>query len=101
MTIIHDESVQSSALKLILLSKELSGKISEAERDIAVERLDVYRRWFSQVMMQVEERNMIVILPIENISPRYRDEATSGSLKINDERALILIRGAASILLRS
>lgn len=56
--------------------RDLSAKITQTERDIAIARLDVYRKWFSQEVMQVEKHDSLVIIPIENISPRYRDEAT-------------------------
>ena len=59
-----------------LAVRDLSAKITEAERDIAIARLDVYRKWVSQEVMQVEKHDSIVIIPIENISPRYRDDAT-------------------------
>ena len=34
------------------------------------------RMWFFREVMQVETYNPIVLIPIENISPRYRDDAT-------------------------
>ena len=42
--------------------RDLSAKITEAERDTAIARLEVYRKWFS-----LEKHNSIVIIPIENI----------------------------------
>ena len=57
-------------------TRDLSAKITKAERDSAVARLDVYRKWFFQEVMQVDKHASIVIIPIENISPRYRDDAT-------------------------
>ena len=56
--------------------RDLSATITEAERDTAVTRLKVYREWFLREVMQVDKFNSIVIIPIENISPRYRDSAT-------------------------
>lgn len=56
---------------------DLSARISQAERDTAIVKLEVYRKWFFQEVMQVETHNSIVIIPIENISPRYRDDAMS------------------------
>ena len=54
----------------------LSATITQAERDTAITRLKVYREWFFREVMQVKKSNSIVIIPIENISPRYRDSAT-------------------------
>ena len=71
---LDDQIVQARAHYHVI--RDLSAKITKAERDTAIARLEVYRKWFSQEVMQVEKRNSIVIIPIENISPRYRDEAT-------------------------
>lgn len=54
--------------------RDLSAKITQCERDIAVNRLEVYRKWFMKEVMRVDQFDTLVILPIENISPRYRDE---------------------------
>jgi hypothetical protein len=62
--------------ELIKTTRELAARITKSERDTAVAKLEVYRKWFGCEVMQVEKRSSIVVLPIENISPRYRDEAT-------------------------
>ncbi|KAL8833097.1 MAG: hypothetical protein Q9170_004506 [Blastenia crenularia] len=53
----------------------LSETITQAARDTAIEKLEVYRKWFCETVMRGEEHNTIIIIPIENMSPRYRDEA--------------------------
>lgn len=60
--------------ELTVSSRDLSSKISGKERDIAVEKLDVYKEWFLDVVMQRGKRDTLVLIPIENISPRYRDD---------------------------
>jgi hypothetical protein len=57
-----------------LLLRELSATITKAERDIAVERLAVYEKWFSDKVLKVGKNDTIVIIPIEDMTPRYRDE---------------------------
>lgn len=54
--------------------KELAASISKAERDVAVNRLAVYRKWFSERVLKESTHDTVVIIPIENISPRYRDK---------------------------
>ncbi|KAL8963647.1 MAG: hypothetical protein Q9193_000116 [Seirophora villosa] len=54
---------------------DLATKITQSARDTAVKKLAVYRTWFCNIVMREQEHNSIVILPIENMSPRYRDEA--------------------------
>ncbi|KAF2502329.1 amidase signature enzyme [Lophium mytilinum] len=53
---------------------ESASKIDPAQRDEAVRRINVYRQWFLSAIMASEKRNALVILPIENVSPRYRDQ---------------------------
>lgn len=53
----------------------MAAQITKAERDEAEERIEVYREWFLEHVMKVGERDAIVVLPIEEIFPRYRDVA--------------------------
>ncbi|KAF2205659.1 amidase signature enzyme [Delitschia confertaspora ATCC 74209] len=53
---------------------ELSSHITKEANSRALERLDIFRDWFNKVIMKTGIRNAIVIIPIEEISPRYRDE---------------------------
>jgi len=48
--------------------------ITKAARDVAVERLAIHREWFLNKVMASNTHNTIVIVPVENISPRYRDD---------------------------
>lgn len=59
------------------LCRDIASRISRLERDDAVGKLEVYRRWFAEEVMKVGQLNTIVVLPVEEISPRYRDEAPS------------------------
>ncbi|KAL8713070.1 MAG: hypothetical protein Q9220_002930 [cf. Caloplaca sp. 1 TL-2023] len=52
-----------------------SAQISRPARDRAVKRLEVYCSWFCNTVMREQYNNSIVILPVENILPRYRDSA--------------------------
>ncbi|KAK4222507.1 amidase signature domain-containing protein [Podospora fimiseda] len=56
---------------------DLSSKITTEERNEAVKRLKVYRKWFTEHVLQEGKRDTIVLIPIEEISPRYRDEPPS------------------------
>ena len=48
--------------------------ITKSDRDIAVQRHAVHREWFLSNVMNVHSQNAVVIVPIENISPRYHEE---------------------------
>jgi hypothetical protein len=47
--------------------------IDESQRDRAFERYDVYKNWFIRHILRTENTRTIVVLPIEELEPRYRD----------------------------
>ena len=55
--------------------RKASASITETERNEAFERLEVYKEWFLKNVMRVGQYNTVVVLSIEDIAPRYRDEA--------------------------
>ena len=71
---VHHLAYFSITYQLSIL-RDISAKITKKARDIALDKLEVYSKWFCNIIMQVEKQNAIVVLPIENMSPRYRDEA--------------------------
>ncbi|PVH80611.1 amidase signature enzyme [Cadophora sp. DSE1049] len=56
------------------ISPVIQKSITKSSRDEALARLGVHREWFLSSIMNQASKNAIVIVPIENISPRYRDE---------------------------
>ena len=58
-------------------SRNLSASITQSQRDEAVSRLDIYKSWFLSNIMELGHKRTYIIIPIENVSPRYRDEATT------------------------
>ncbi|KAJ6037380.1 amidase signature enzyme [Penicillium herquei] len=53
-----------------------SGKaISEEERDNGFRKIKIYARWFKETILKEDRANAVMILPLKNMSPRYRDEA--------------------------
>ena len=59
------------------MTRNLSATITRDERDEAVRRLAIFKKWFAHEVMEEGQKTTLVVLPIENISPRYRDEATT------------------------
>ncbi len=47
--------------------------MSKEKRDQDFERLAVYKRWFNEAV--VSGGNPLIIMPLESMVPRYRDEA--------------------------
>ncbi|PGH08850.1 hypothetical protein AJ79_05854 [Helicocarpus griseus UAMH5409] len=48
--------------------------ISKEDLDEAFERVGVYQRWFRNTILTEESTNALIVLPLENVVPRYRDE---------------------------
>ncbi|EED16514.1 conserved hypothetical protein [Talaromyces stipitatus ATCC 10500] len=53
---------------------ELSSHITDEAHETALNRLAIYRQWFTEKILCPETQNTIILIPIENLSPRYRDE---------------------------
>ena len=49
--------------------------LAKAQRDIATERLVYFREWFLTAAMAQEDQDAVVIVLVENLSLRYRDES--------------------------
>jgi hypothetical protein len=57
-----------------LTDRDLSSHITKEANAEAIRRLDVYRDWFNKVVIKTNSRHAIILIPIEETSPRYRDE---------------------------
>ncbi|KAM0455117.1 hypothetical protein ACHAPV_008008 [Trichoderma viride] len=49
-------------------------EISEEQRNEGFKRINTYREWFQQTIRSNNNTNAIVMMPIEDAKPRYRDE---------------------------
>ncbi|KAF4992471.1 hypothetical protein FGRMN_7142 [Fusarium graminum] len=49
-------------------------KLWQTERDIGFGKIDIYRKWFMDHILTGKHANALVILPLESMAPRYRDE---------------------------
>ncbi|KAF2690062.1 hypothetical protein K458DRAFT_383194 [Lentithecium fluviatile CBS 122367] len=56
---------------------DLSSKISKEASTEASKRLEVHKEWFLDVVMHTDQRNTLVLIPIEETSARYRNELPS------------------------
>ncbi|KAI1127063.1 amidase signature domain-containing protein [Nemania abortiva] len=48
--------------------------ISEEERDKAFAKIEVYKEWLTETIFTGTGSNALVIMPLESMTPRYRDE---------------------------
>lgn len=53
---------------------DIAQTVSKSQHDDAMVRLKVYKEWFLKEILQVDSRNTLLILPITNQQPDYRDE---------------------------
>ncbi|KAK4197147.1 amidase signature domain-containing protein [Triangularia verruculosa] len=49
--------------------------ITKEKRDEGFDRLSVYRKWFRETIFSAHNSNPLVVMPLESMRPRYRDEA--------------------------
>ena len=51
----------------------LGKAVTQDERDQALHRLEVYKTWFLDTIMQRQERETYLVMPIAEVAPNYRD----------------------------
>jgi hypothetical protein len=56
------------------LGREAGKLILRSERDEGVKRIEVYKHWFKSVILAAQDSNALIVLPIDIMTPRYRDE---------------------------
>ncbi|KAJ5719003.1 amidase signature enzyme [Penicillium malachiteum] len=56
---------------------ETGKAISKQERDNGFRKVEVYARWFKETILKEDRANALMILPLENLSLRYRDEVSN------------------------
>lgn len=57
------------------LRKELAKKIARKYRDEGFAQLDVYKKWFNDMIFPTTEDSALIIMPQESVQPGSRDEA--------------------------
>jgi hypothetical protein len=53
--------------------REFGKTITKEDRDRGFARLDVYKTWFEDLFLAVNDNNTLIIMPQESMQPRYRD----------------------------
>ncbi|CAJ2504123.1 Uu.00g115170.m01.CDS01 [Anthostomella pinea] len=53
---------------------EVSSHSTQGQRDSAVAKLAVYRKWMLEHVLKEGQKDALLLLPIEDMSPRYRDD---------------------------
>ncbi|KAJ4380400.1 hypothetical protein N0V85_008759 [Neurospora sp. IMI 360204] len=53
---------------------ELAKGMTQEERDRGFHQMDVYREWFNKTILSGKNSNALVMMPLEKMEPRYRDE---------------------------
>ncbi|KAJ8105970.1 hypothetical protein ONZ43_g7220 [Nemania bipapillata] len=51
--------------------------MSQEKRDQDFAKIDVYKQWFTQTVWAGTRSNALIVMPLESMSPRYRDEVPS------------------------
>jgi hypothetical protein len=66
--------VRSMLFQANTRNREEGQKISKMERDDGFNKIEIYVRWMRDRVLTGDRANAFVVLPLENMSPRYRDE---------------------------
>ena len=63
-------SQQSSHTKTV---RDVGRLIDKSQKDRAWQRYEVYKDWFIENIIRPDDTRTIIVLPIEELEPRYRD----------------------------
>jgi len=78
MAVVH-LNIHSHSFPLNLtINRDLSSHITPNSHAEALKRLEVYKHWFDDVVMKPGKQITLVLIPIEEIAPRYRDKMPTG-----------------------
>ena len=61
-----------TALSHSILERNDAAEVKTHERNDAVKRLGIYREWFETTILENED-HPVLLVPIENLTPRYRN----------------------------
>lgn len=61
-----------AALSHSMFERNDAAKVTTRERNDAVKRLRLYREWFESTILKNED-HPVLLVPIENLTPRYRN----------------------------
>jgi len=62
----------------LIINRDLSSHITPNSHTEALNRLEVYKDWFNEFITKPGKQITLVLIPIEEIAPRYRDEIPTG-----------------------
>ncbi|KAI9834946.1 MAG: hypothetical protein M1819_002669 [Sarea resinae] len=81
----------------------LGKSVTQSQRDEAINKINVYKKWFLQEILHEGARDSFVILPIAEVAPNYRDTQPGPHFKQNAFDALFLapILGAPELVVPS
>ena len=54
-------------------NRDIGSGITRAQRDDAMQRMEVYKDWVLQNVLQIDQEIALVVLPIKDAEPNYRD----------------------------
>ena len=54
-------------------NREIGSGITLEQRNDAMQRMEIYKDWVLQKVLRVDEERALVVLPIRDAEPNYRD----------------------------
>lgn len=63
-----------AVVRPLTFGRDIAAKVTPEQHEEAMRKVEVFRSWFLHQIMAIDEQNTLVLLPIEKLESRYRDE---------------------------
>lgn len=79
----------------VFVMRDAARDINPSQHEAALRHLAVYKQWLLEEVLQVEVQNAVVMLPLGNVKPNYRDDWPG---QVNPLTSLGLIGGFLQLI---
>jgi len=55
--------------------REMGKQYSKEQFDDGIRRLDIYKQWWIDTILETERKHTLVVMQSEDVKPNYRDDA--------------------------
>jgi hypothetical protein len=57
-----------------MMHRKFAQTVSKENRDKGFKNMEIYKKWFEDQILATATGNVLVVMPLESLAPRYRDE---------------------------
>ena len=58
-----------------MANRKFAKTLSKEDRDGYFAKIDIYEGWFRDTVLSGQNSNALIIMPLESMTPRYRDQS--------------------------